>query len=78
MPLSLSYYIPDQVNETHFLIDVFSYGFFISLILSAFNSLVFCYIVTSLLVKVRAFLKRVGPPILSLESVDSFGTSEHY
>ena len=46
----MSYYIPDQVNETHFLIDVFSYGVFIFLILSAFNSLVFCYIVTSLLV----------------------------
>ena len=46
----MSYYIPDQVNETHFLIDVFSYGVFFYFILSAFNSLVFCYIVTSLLV----------------------------
>ena len=77
MPLSLSYYFPDQVNETHFPIEFLVTVYFF-LILSAFNSLVFCYIVTSLLVKVRAFLKRVGPPILSLESVDSFGTSEHY
>ena len=44
----MSYYIPDEVNETHFLIDVFRYGVFF--ILSAFNSLVFCYIVTALLV----------------------------
>ena len=29
-------------------------------------------------VKFRAFLKRVGPRILSLESVDYFGASEHY
>ena len=28
--------------------------------------------------KIRAFPKRVGPRILSLESVDYFGTSEHY
>ena len=28
--------------------------------------------------KFRAFPKRVGPRILSLESVDYFGTSEHY
>ena len=26
----------------------------------------------------RAFPRRVGPRILSLESVDYFGTSEHY
>ena len=29
-------------------------------------------------IKFRAFLKRVGPEILSLESVDYFGTSEDY
>ena len=29
-------------------------------------------------VKFRAFPKRVGPRILSLESVDCFGASEHY
>ena len=29
-------------------------------------------------IKFRALLKRVGPRILSLESVDYFGTSEHY
>ena len=29
-------------------------------------------------IKFRAFLKRVGPRILPLESVDSFGTSERY
>ena len=29
-------------------------------------------------IKFRAFSKRVGPRILSLESVDYFGTSEHY
>ena len=29
-------------------------------------------------VKFRAFPKRVGPRILSLESVDYFGASEHY
>ena len=29
-------------------------------------------------IKFRAFQKRVGPRILSLESVDYFGTSEHY
>ena len=29
-------------------------------------------------IKFRAFLKRVGPGILSLESVDYFGTSEDY
>ena len=29
-------------------------------------------------IKFRAFPKRVGPRILSLESVDYFGTSEHY
>ena len=29
-------------------------------------------------IKFRAFPKRVGPWILSLESVDYFGTSEHY
>ena len=29
-------------------------------------------------IKFRTFLKRVGPRILSLESVDHFGTSEHY
>ena len=29
-------------------------------------------------IKFRTFPKRVGPPILSLESVDYFGTSEHY
>ena len=29
-------------------------------------------------IKFRAFRKRVGPWILSLESVDYFGTSEHY
>ena len=28
--------------------------------------------------KFRAFPKRAGPRILSLESVDYFGTSEHY
>ena len=28
--------------------------------------------------KFRAFLKRVGPLILSLESIDYFGTSEHF
>ena len=28
-------------------------------------------------IKFRAFPKRVGPRILSLESVDYFGTSEH-
>ena len=28
--------------------------------------------------KFRAFPKRVGPRILSLESVDYFGVSEHY
>ena len=28
--------------------------------------------------KFRSFSKRVGPRILSLESVDYFGTSEHY
>ena len=49
MPLSLSYYFPDQVNETHFLIEFLVTVFFF-LILSAFNSLVFGYIVTSLLV----------------------------
>ena len=29
-------------------------------------------------IKFRAFPKRVGPQILLLESVDYFGTSEHY
>ena len=29
-------------------------------------------------IKFRAFPKQVGPRILSLESVDYFGTSEHY
>ena len=29
-------------------------------------------------IKFRAFLKRVRPRILSRESVDYFGTSEHY
>ena len=29
-------------------------------------------------IKFRAFPKRVGPRILSLESVDYLGTSEHY
>ena len=29
-------------------------------------------------VEFRAFPKGVGPRILSLESVDNFGTSEHY
>ena len=29
-------------------------------------------------IKLRAFPKRVGPRILSLESVDYFGTSKHY
>ena len=29
-------------------------------------------------IKFRAFPKRVGPQILSLESVDYFGKSEHY
>ena len=29
-------------------------------------------------IKFRAFPKRVDPRILSLESVDYFGTSEHY
>ena len=29
-------------------------------------------------IKVRAFPKRVGPRILSLESVEYFATSEHY
>ena len=29
-------------------------------------------------IKFRAFSKRVGPRILSLESVDYFGASEHY
>ena len=29
-------------------------------------------------IKFRAFRKRVGPRILSLESVDYFGASEHY
>ena len=29
-------------------------------------------------IKFRASPKRVGPRILSLESVDYFGTSEHY
>ena len=29
-------------------------------------------------IKFRAFPNRVGPRILSLESVDYFGTSEHY
>ena len=29
-------------------------------------------------IKFRAFPKRVGPRILSLESVDYFGTSEHF
>ena len=29
-------------------------------------------------IKFRAFLKCAGPRILSLESVDYFGTSEHY
>ena len=29
-------------------------------------------------IKVRAFPKRVGPRILSLESVDYVGASEHY
>ena len=29
-------------------------------------------------IKFRTFTKRVGPRILSLESVDFFGTSEHY
>ena len=29
-------------------------------------------------IKFRAFPKRVGPRILSLESVDYFGTSKHY
>ena len=29
-------------------------------------------------IKFRAFPKRVGPRILSLESVDYFGTSENY
>ena len=29
-------------------------------------------------IKFRAFPKRVGPRILSLESVDYFGASEHY
>ena len=29
-------------------------------------------------IKFRAFPKRVGPWILSLESVSYFGTSEHY
>ena len=29
-------------------------------------------------IKFRAFLKRVSPRILSLESIDYFGASEHY
>ena len=29
-------------------------------------------------IKLRAFPKRVGPQILSLESVDYFGASEQY
>ena len=29
-------------------------------------------------IKFRAFPKRVGPRILSLESFDYFGTSKHY
>ena len=29
-------------------------------------------------IKFRAFPKRVGPRILSLENVDYFGTSKHY
>ena len=29
-------------------------------------------------IKFRAFLRRVGPRVLSLEAVDYFGTSEHY
>ena len=29
-------------------------------------------------IEFRAFRKRVGPKILSLESVDYFGASEHY
>ena len=29
-------------------------------------------------IEFRAFPKRVGPRILSLESVDHFGTGEHY
>ena len=29
-------------------------------------------------IKFRAFPKRVGPRILALESVNYFGTSEHY
>ena len=29
-------------------------------------------------IKFRAFPKRVGPRILSLQSVDFFGTSKHY
>ena len=29
-------------------------------------------------IKLRAFRKRVGPQILSLQKVDYFGTSEHY
>ena len=29
-------------------------------------------------IKCGAFPKRVGPQILSIESVDYFGTSEHY
>ena len=29
-------------------------------------------------IKFRAFSKHVGPRILSLQSVDYFGTSEHY
>ena len=29
-------------------------------------------------IKFRAFPKRVSPRILSLESIDYFGTSEHY
>ena len=29
-------------------------------------------------IKFRAFPKRAGPRILSLESVDYFGASEHY
>ena len=29
-------------------------------------------------IKFRAFSERVGPRILSLQSVDYFGTSEHY
>ena len=28
-------------------------------------------------IKFRAFPKRVGPPILSLESIDYYGTREH-